>query len=927
MALRETHVEIDFISDTSGLRDIQQQTNNVLRESQLLGNTFDNNRIRMSELSDESRSMLRMMRTDWQAQRDSMNKYRDELIRVRYGYHLLAKNSDEYAGATGRYIRRIQQMGNIHKRINDEMLANDLRRKAQFIENIGAMMNRTSRAKRIMDTYKELGNPIYRLANGTLRVADGLDRMAMAARPAAIALKMLGPTASMKQLQDRTKQIQQGLGALPLIMMGAAFANFFLMRALHRGATETVPGYARAFELMGERVRKAFQPMVDVFAMIMIPIYKFITAIANMVIRFNEAHPLLARMIQGTILLAVVLTLVLAPLSLGIGLWYGYAAVFGYLWTMIKGVAFGLAAMSPIVWAIAAAVVVLTVLINKLWKENEGFRNAVISAWNAVKQKASEVFGWLVAFLAPIFAQIIGLAKTFASAISAAFTGDFSKIGELFKQLLPSIIGFLVGGLPGLLIAASRFIPTIVQGIQSQSGNIATTATKIITDFVTFIATNLPRMVEQGVQILTNIVQGIVTNLPIVMGAVMQLLTFIVSTITTLLPVLVQAGLDILMAIVNAIVTNLPMLITAVVQVLQTLLDAIITLLPVLLQAGLQIITGLLQGIVQALPMIFTAAVNILMTLINGIVTLLPTLVPIAIQIIMTLVNFITANLPLIIAAGIQLLTALINGIVQMLPLLITAAINLITQLSQALIQNLPTIINAGIQILTALINGIIQMVPQLVAAALQLIEAIVGALIENTPALLDAGVQLIMALVMGIGQMLSEAKGAALDIGSGILEALGSVDLSGIGADMMSGFLGGISSMKDSILETAGNIAESAMGVIKKVLDVNSPSRELFKIGGWTTEGMALGMEHNRPMVMQASESIAGAAMYTPAQTVASNNSTTTQSNNVTFSPVYNVTVAEGQGNAETIKQQLDAHTNDMFATLTDLFGTEVAY
>ena len=925
MALRETHVEIDFISDTSGLRDIQRESNNVLREMQYLNREFGVQSIRMNELSDESRAMMRDMKNDWNMQRMNANRYRDELIRVQYGYHQLAKHSAEYDGMTKQYFRRIKQMGAIHKSITDAMMENDDRRKAKFIENIGTMANASSRAGKILETYKQLGNPIYRLATGTLLVAQGLDRMAASAKPAAIALKMLGPTASMKALNDRTRQIQQGLGALPMIIMGAAFANFFLMRGLHQAATKTIPGYESAFKTMGATVRKAFQPMVEVFAMVMVPLYNFITAIFSMIVAFNKAHPLAARMIQATILLATVLTLVLAPLSIGIGLWYGYAAAFGLLWTVIRPVAIGLAAMSPIVWAVAAAIVVATVVINKLWNTNEGFRNAVIGAWEAIRAKAQEVFGWLGTFLAPVFDTIANKAKEFANIVKQVFSGDFSQIGEIFKQLIPSIIGFLVGGLPGLLIAASRFIPTIVQGIQSHAGQIATTATKLINDFVTFITTNLPRLITQGIQIITTIVQGIVQALPGVISAVTQLLSFIVSTITTLLPVLVQAGVQILTAILNAIIQNLPTLIQAGIQILNALIQGIITLLPMLLNAGMQIIMGLLNAIVSALPLILNAAIQILMALVNGIITLLPTLAPVAVQIIMAIVNMLITNLPLILNAGIQLITSLIQGLTQMIPMLVTAAINLITQLTTAITTQMPTIIQAGVTIITSLITGILQMLPQLIGAAIELVLAIVQALIQNGPQLLSAGVQLITALLNGIVQMKDAVLSAIIDIGSSIINSILSIDLSGAGADMMSGFLNGISSMGDSILKKAESIATGAMGVIKGALGIASPSKELFKIGAWTSEGMALGMEHKQTMVMQASDSLASAAMYSPAQTVS--NSRSQQSSNVTFAPVYNIQVSGGGEESGNVKQQLDAHTNDMFATLTDLFGTEVAY
>nr|WP_206774643.1 tail length tape measure protein [Bacillus cereus group sp. N8] len=39
--------------------------------------------------------------------------------------------------------------------------------------------------------------------------------------------------------------------------------------------------------------------MRDVFAAVMIPIYNFISAIADLIIKFNEAHPVLARFIKG----------------------------------------------------------------------------------------------------------------------------------------------------------------------------------------------------------------------------------------------------------------------------------------------------------------------------------------------------------------------------------------------------------------------------------------------------------------------------------------------------------------------------------------------------------------------------------------------------------------------------------------------------
>ncbi|MEM5609270.1 hypothetical protein AAHH76_30095 [Bacillus toyonensis] len=87
---------------------------------------------------------------------------------------------------------------------------------------------------------------------------------------------------------------------------------------------EMNPKYAEAYTKMLEKLSEAFNPMKEAFAAVMIPVYKFVTAIAELIIKFNEAHPVLAKFIQGTMMLVPALTLILAPLAVGIGLLKGY---------------------------------------------------------------------------------------------------------------------------------------------------------------------------------------------------------------------------------------------------------------------------------------------------------------------------------------------------------------------------------------------------------------------------------------------------------------------------------------------------------------------------------------------------------------------------------------------------------------------------
>lgn len=953
MALRENHILVDIMADADPLRDINRQINDVTRNAQLMGSTINSqgdmtvrSYRRMSDatnwmmtstrgMSQEALEMRREMQQAMYANQRAMYPFRDQLIKAEYDMFKLTQSAKTYTGTNREFMREVQAAGAVHKKATDQMIANDEMQKMSLIRTVGTLMNRTTQAQRIMDNYNRMGNPLYRVNNGLLGVADSMNKIAMQGQPAALALKMLGPTANMKQLRDMTMMIQQGMLRFTAVALIAAAGAVIFYKTLHNGAMEANSAYKKAFEDMSKSLSKAFEPMIEVFAMIMIPIFRFIKAIADMVVRFNEAHPTIAKLVAAFLILIPILTLILSPLAIGIGLFGGMQAALAAVWPFIGPVVTGFAAMMGTVVLVSAAIVGLVWGIRHLWTTNEGFRNAVIGAWSAIKAKAQEVFGWLAGFLGPIISGILEKLTTFATqamaAIKNAFTGDMSGVFEVFKNLLPTIIGFLIGGLPGLLISASRFIPTIVSGIQQRSGDIATTATNIINNFVAFITTNLPRLVEQGVQILTNIVQGIVTNLPIVLGAVTQLLTFIVSTITTLLPVLVQAGVSILTAILNAIITNLPVLITAALQILQTLIQSILTLLPMLLQAALGIITTLLTNIVTLLPMILQAGVQILMSLIQGILQILPTLIPVVMQIITTIVNMVVQNLPLILNAGIQILMMLIQGIISMLPQLITVAIQLITSIADMLIQNLPMIINAAVQIVVSLINGLIQMLPQLVAAALQLIVAIFNIIIENLPQMLALGVQLIQALINGVLQLMGAVGQAMRDIGSAIISAISEIDLFSIGADIVQGLINGIGSMLGSLAKAAGDLASTVMDKTMGLLGINSPSKVFYEYGGWTTEGYALGIQKKMRMVDQMAREMSytvqqPVAGITPETSASTSTTSTNTSRTINFNPTIQVT-GGGSGEGGDVRQQVRDAMDEAFAHLLDLYDPEVAY
>jgi DNA repair ATPase RecN len=70
------------------------------------------------------------------------------------------------------------------------------------------------------------------------------------------------------------------------------------------------------------------------------------------------------------------------------------------------------------------------------------------------------------------------------------------------------------------------------------------------------------------------------------------------------------------------------------------------------------------------------------------------------------------------------------------------------------------------------------------------------------------------------------------------------------IGSNVISGLINGINSMASSLWTTVSNIASGVTSRIRSVLKINSPSRVMMELGGFTVEGFQLGMQNMLPKV-----------------------------------------------------------------------------
>ncbi|CAI6292895.1 hypothetical protein FE207_02915 [Bacillus subtilis] len=775
--------------------------------------------------------MLNEMRRAWYEERYGMNGFRNELIRAQYGFFQLGNQMDSWSGTNQQFMDEVYRLGRAHKQVTDNMMKNNKMMRMSMLQTVGTLMARSTQSEKIAANYDRMGNPLYQVNKAGLAVSNTLENMAKQGTAAHLALKMLGPTANMKELNDMTMMITQGYMRFQMVALGAAFTNFFMFQGLHKAATQTVPGYSKAWEEMCSTLLKAIQPAIEVFAAFAMAIYKGITAVAKLVIQFNEAHPVLSKMIQGFMLLIPVLTLLLSPLAIGVGLVNGFLGALSSLWMFIGPVVTGLAAMSGTVYVVAGAIVLLVTGIYLLYKNFDKLQERFKPATDAMKRFADMGKSAVVGAFHTMIKEAEGLKpafmKGFKDAQSVAITAIhkmqaeslklWDRLGESHPQLVAGIesayktavktvSGFihnagktvsdffgkgLSDGLNGIV---TGFMEQLKVGLSSFKGMVSLVAPFVAAIGLAFLGVSGPIGVAVGAilsvagalyrmqQTNQNVSQALKTawtSVQSILTTVFQALQPIINTIqqsfgqlvTQLTPQFQQLAGQLQQAFVQ-IGGTLVLFAAAISQTFQTIGPQIMPLIQQLLSAWMQLSGTLWTSVLQIASSILPLLVQGFQTIFPVILSVINAVLPIIIQLIGSfsgiLVSIVQNALPILVQM-IQLAFPLILSIVQQaLPIVLQLIQLLGSSIGQIAVQVLPLILSA-VQQVFPIIKQVIMAVLPIVAQLLTVAATIILQLAQAALPILIQVVQQVFPQIMQIIQ-------AALPIVVSLLQFLANI-------------------------------------------------------------------------------------------------------------------------------------------------------
>lgn len=491
--------------------------------------------------------------------------------------------------------------------------------------------------------------------------------------------------------------------------------------------------------------------------------------------------------------------------------------------------------MSPIGWVITILSAVVAAVLY-LWKTNEGFRNAVINIWEAIKE------------------FFISAKDTIVSA--------WESVTQFFSDLWQGIKDGVSGVIDGIKDAFNSAKEGVTSGWEA------------VKDFFSNLWSGITDSVSAAVDGIKSAWSGITSWFAELWAQITASVSAAWTVITQAIMVVVQPFIDMFLNVWNGISTGLAMVWEGIQMIALGAWELIknIILTPVLMIVDL--ITGDFSGMAEHLSQIWINIQNAALMIWEGIKTYFS-------GVISMIVGYVQAqwqNLSMVLSAvwtfikdtAINLWNSLVSGVINLVNTCI-AWVQSAWNGFKAFMSALWAGIKAGaIAAWNGIVNGVKALISGFINGAKALWEGfkaflsglwngIKSTAISAWEGLKSAVMSIIDGLISGANnawESLKQGVQAAIDTVKNIFTSLSEINLFDIGKNIIQGLVDGIGSMVNAVAEKISEVAGGIKDKITGALGIHSPSRWMRDmIGKNMMLGWEIGIDRNarRPQLAMA--------------------------------------------------------------------------
>ncbi|HDG5375152.1 TPA: hypothetical protein ACK02D_002330 [Staphylococcus aureus] len=487
----------------------------------------------------------------------------------------------------------------------------------------------------------------------------------------------------------------------------------------------------------------------------------------------------------GTLVLSKAMTSLKGPIKLVTAIFQLLFGKIGLIRNAITGLVTVFGILGGPITIVIGVIVALIAIFVLLWNKNEGFRNFIINAWNAIKT-----------FMVNVWNVLKAVASVVWNAILTAITTAVSNVYNFIMIIWNQIVAYLQGLWNGIIA-------------------IATTVWNLLVTIITTVFTTI-------MTIVMTIWTAIWTFLSTIWNTIITIATTIWNLLVTVITTVFTTIMTIAMTIWNAIWTFLQTLWNTIVTVATTVWNAITTAISTALQAAWSFISNIWNTIWSFLS-------GILTTIWNKVVSIFT-------QVVSTISDKMSQAWNFIVTKGMQWVSTITSTLINFVNRVIQGFVNVVNKVSQGMTNAVNKVksfvddfVTAGADMIRGLMRGIGNMARDLAEKAASVakgaLNAAKRALGIHSPSreFMDVGMYSMLGFVKGIDNHSSKVIRNVSNVADKVVDAfqptLNAPDISSITGNLSN--LGG--NINAQVQHTHSIETSPNMKTVKVELDINN--------------------------------------------------------------------------------------------------------
>lgn len=213
-------------------------------------------------------------------------------------------------------------------------------------------------------------------------------------------------------------------------------------------------------------------------------------------------------------------------------------------------------------------------------------------------------------------------------------------------------------------------------------------------------------------------------------------------------------------------------------------------------------------------------------------------------------------------------ISGFVTGVVQFFTVDLPNAINALVQWFAQLPGKIATFLSTVIAKVT---SWVANMASNAVSAGSRFVSGIAGFL-SALPGNIASWLSGVISTVVGwVSQFVSNATSAASQFASKLIDGLASIPgkVTSIGSNIIQGMVKGVTGAAGRLIDSVKGAVDDAINAAKNLLGIHSPSRVFRKIGQYTMQGAALGVDDDADVLLRSTDN-AMRGMISTAQDIA---------------------------------------------------------